>query len=88
MSGAKYVPSDIVLKKTDTSVSFVNNIGAVIKSVNDIIKQDKSKDYGDQLTNIVKYIYEIGKKENIETKQLWLESLPADIYLSRSPQKI
>ncbi len=81
-SGAKYVPSDIVLKKTDTSVSFVNNIGAVIKSVNDIIKQDKSKDYGDQLTNIVKYIYEIGKKENIETKQLWLESLPADIYLS------
>lgn len=86
-SGAKYVPSDIVLKKTDTSISFVNNIGSITKSINDVVQSENKKDLGDQLTNIVKYIYDLGKKENIETKKLWLDSLPAEIFINELRKK-
>ena len=82
-AGAKYVPSDVVKKKIDDSIVFVNNTGGILKSINNTVKTDTVIEAnGDQLTNIVKYLYEIGKKNNIKTKQMWLENIPAEIYLN------
>ena len=82
-SGAKYQPSDRIVLKTDESLNFINNVGYVTKSIKDVkVTNDKDKDYGDQLTNIVKYIYNLGKRENIVTNQLWLPSIPKVIYLN------
>lgn len=80
--GAKYVPTERIIKKYDDSVNFVNNYGAIIKTVNDLIKkEDNQNERGDQLTNIVRYLYELAQKENIETQKMWLDSLPEFIYL-------
>lgn len=85
-AGASYEPSDIIKKKVDTSMKFVSNIGSVIKKVDDVQYAPTKKD-GEQLTNIVKYIYELGKSENIKLKPLWLDNIPEVIKLDDVKKK-
>lgn len=85
--GAKYIPSDKITKKVDDSIAFVDNTGHIIKSINEIVKKDPSQDYGDQLTNIVKYIYNLGQKEQLVESQLWLDAIPDTIYVGNLRQK-
>ena len=88
-SGAPYFPSDITEKKVDNSVEFISNIGVTIKKLNDTTQKVISSQ-GEQLTNIVKYICGISKDNNITSKNLWLESIPENIYLEnlRSKYKV
>ena len=76
-SGAKYVPSDRIISKVDESLNYIDNTGYVIKTVKD---KDENKvqevDHGEQITNIVKSIYNIGVKEKIVTQKLWLDAIP------------
>lgn len=81
-AGARYVPSDRIIKKIDDSLYFINNVGATIKSSNDFVKKDTNEDLGDQLTNIVNYLDSMAKKENYKPKKLWLDPLPETIYLN------
>lgn len=80
-AGAKYVPTDMVVKKIDDSISFVNNVGYVTSQINTALKEESTEATGDQLTNITKYIIELAKKSNIKTSKLWLDSIPEEIYL-------
>lgn len=84
--GAPYFPTEKVKKKIDTSMNFVNNIGAVIKE-SDEIRIDKVAAQGEQLTSIVKYLSDIAEKENIKIKQLWLDKIPAFIFLDKLATK-
>lgn len=84
--GAPYFPTEKVKKKIDTSMNFVNNIGSVVKE-SDEIRTDKQAAQGEQLTSIVKYLSDIAKKENISIKQLWLDKIPAVIYIDRLTEK-
>lgn len=84
--GAPYFPTEKVKKKIDTAMNFVNNIGAVVKE-SDEIRTDKVAAQGEQLTNIVKYLSDIAKKENISIKQLWLDKIPAVIYIDKLATK-
>lgn len=87
-SGAKYTPSDKIQKKIDESINYIDNTGYVIKSIKDIDPNEVNvKDYGDELTNVVKYIYDLGNKEQIETTKLWLDSIPEVIYISNLKKK-
>ena len=85
-AGASYEPSDIIKKNVDNSMKFVSNIGSIIKKIDDTKKAPVKKD-GEQLTNIVKYIYELGKNENIHLKPLWLENIPEIIMLDKTKEK-
>ena len=85
-SGAPYIPADIVKKNVDNSIKFISNIGAVIKQV-DNSKKQKVNVKGEQLTNIVKYMYELAKKENIKAKPLWMENIPANIFIDKVKKK-
>ena len=86
-SGAKYVPSDKIIKKIDDSINFVSNTGEIIKSVEDAVVVDTTQDYGEQLTNLVKYMYDLGKKESIVTNKLWLDAIPEKIFLQNIKTK-
>lgn len=79
-SGAQYIPSDKPIKKVDTSISFVSNLGKIIKEVNNV-KPLALNSEGEQLNNIIKYLSSIAISENIKTKQLWLDKIPDMIYL-------
>lgn len=85
--GAKYVPTNKIIKKVDDSIAFIDNTGNVIKSVNDIVKKETNVDLGEQLTNIVKYIYNLGIKENIVTRKMWLDKIPEEIFIDEIKKK-
>lgn len=85
-AGAKYIPSNTTKKKEDKSIEFISNMGTTIKKVDDTITQEENTQ-GEQLTNIVKHLYNLGKEQNIKTKQLWLESIPENIYISDLREK-
>ncbi len=85
-TGAQYIPSDKIIKEVDTSVDFVNNIGIIVKEVEEQKKNQKSSE-GEQLTSIVKYLSDLAKKENIKINQLWLDRIPEKIYVDKLAQK-
>lgn len=85
-SGAPYMPSDIIRKSLDNSIKFISDTGTVIKEVGKRPKHTSKKE-GEQLTCIVKYMAELAEKENIHTRPLWLEDIPAIIYISQLRKK-
>lgn len=86
-AGEKYVPTDVIIKKEDDSINFINNVGYVTKSINNEVKKEVVEDNGDQLTNIVKYISDLGKKEDIHTTKLWLDAIPKEIFVENLKKK-
>ena len=85
-SGAPYYPSDMTKKKVDNSIQFISNIGAPIKEVADP-SQKVISSKGEQLTNIVKYIYQLAKQEQIQTHNLWLDTIPETIFVEDLKKK-
>ena len=79
-AGAPYIESDEIKPKIDTSIDFVSNTGLVIKNI-DNYSQINKEAKSDQVTNIVKYLAELAKRNNIHEESLWLESIPETIYL-------
>ncbi len=86
-AGAQYYPTEKRKKKVDQSITIVDNVGSPIKSLDtkkdDIIVQSK----GEEITNIIKYIVEEAKSENIQIEQLWLPRIPDVIYTDALKEK-
>ena len=80
-AGTQYVATDNVKKKYDRSLSFIDDVGNVIKNVEDVKEVKADKDAGDELSNIMRYICSSANRENLKTKNLWLDSIPGDIYV-------
>lgn len=77
-AGSPYIPSDKLQKKVDKSINFINNIGSTIKEVEEIPKINLTVK-GEQITNVVKYLSDIAKTNNIKVRQLWLSKIPGFI---------
>ena len=79
-AGAQYYPTEKRKKKVDQSVNFLDNVGNYIKTFdtkqNDIVVESK----GEEITNIVNYIVQTAKEENVSIPQLWLPRIPNMIY--------
>jgi S-DNA-T family DNA segregation ATPase FtsK/SpoIIIE len=86
-AGAKYNPVPKITKKINDDITFVDNSGEVIKTINDEVKKESIVDNGEQLTNIVNYLYNIAKKEKIHFSSLWLPSLANEIYYGNLVKK-
>ena len=85
-AGAQYFPSNIARKNENNSITFISNIGTVKKEVEDS-EQKTLESHGEQLINIVKYIYELAIQKGIRTEKLWLDSIPEDIYTNQIKKK-
>ena len=86
-AGAQYYPTEKRKKKVDSSINFLDNVGNYIKSLD--TKQDNVivESKGEELTNIVRYIVEEAKEENISINQLWLDRIPDLIYIKDLKEK-
>ena len=81
-AGASYIPSNIIKKKVDTSVEFISNIGSTIKRIDETVDTTTTNENkGEQLTNILRYICDLAKKEKISAENLWLDNIPENIFL-------
>ena len=79
--GTPYSPSDVIKKDYDRSLSFIDDRASVIKSISDDSGKKKVAADGDELSNILKYITLLAKKENVKAENLWLDSIPGDLDL-------
>ncbi len=82
-SGNAYVPTSTVKSKLDNSISFLNNTGEVYRSVvkkNDDVLTNKSKDMGEELINVLRYLISLAKEKGYPNQQLWLDNIPSVIY--------
>ena len=79
-AGALYYPSEEVKKEYDNSIEFISSTGRILKKVDDI-KKSSHDNKGEQLTNIVRYISDLARSENIHETPLWLNPIPETIYL-------
>lgn len=84
--GAKYFPSDKAKKVIDKSIDFVNNVGIVIKSIQES-SGNKGAAEGEELANILKYIIEAGKIEKLSSQKLWLDNIPSTILVDKLVEK-
>ena len=85
-AGAQYIPSNVPKKRLDNSIEFISNTGLVIKKIDDA-KQNFNNEKAEQLTSILKYIYLLAEKNNLKSKNLWLEDIPQDIYVNEIRKK-
>ena len=83
-AGGKYIPAQKTMKPIDTSIEFIDNVGKVIKNIEtkeqEVLKPQEN--LGEELSNVVNYLYDIAKEEKIKTKPLWLDKIPAFIKLN------
>ena len=85
--GAPYIPLDKPEKKVDNSIYFVDNVGNVLHKIDTSKKAVNEISKGEEVTNIMKYLIDVAKKENISIPQLWSDKIPEVIFTDELKQK-
>ena len=86
-AGAQYYPTEKRKKKVDQAVNFLDNVGNYIKSFDTKENEVVVESEGEEITNIVNYIVEEARKEQIALPQLWLPRIPDVIYVNDLKKK-
>ncbi len=82
-AGENYIPTEKVNKVLDTSINFINNIGYPIKTMETREKKEQlTPNQGEELINIVKYLGDLAKAQNIKCRPLWLAKMPEVIKIT------
>ena len=85
-AGALYIPQERVYKERDDSIVFIDEIGRSIKTIS-APKNENTVVKGEQLPQIVKYLNNLAKKENISIPKLWLDKLQENIFVDDLKKK-
>ena len=86
-AGAQYYPTEKRKKKVDQSINIVDNVGNTIKTLDTKQNEIQVPSQGEEITNIIKYIVEEAKEENIKIDKLWLDRIPDVIYIDKLKEK-
>ncbi|MEE3342495.1 MAG: type VII secretion protein EssC [Bacilli bacterium] len=84
--GAKYYPSEKIIKQVDKSVNFIDDTGNFIKSIQ-AGGGIKIEPQGEQLSAIMASIIEVSKISNKKAKRLWLNNIDPIILINNLIQK-
>ena len=85
-AGTKYIPRDKITKTVDRNVSFINDIGDTVKSI-ETSKNVELASLGEELPNILKYICEAASNKKLVADKLWLDPIPKEIYVNNLIKK-
>ncbi|MBR5969774.1 MAG: type VII secretion protein EssC [Lachnospiraceae bacterium] len=85
-AGAPYYPSQRVIKNRDDAVTVINANGRVIAEAN-TDRFAKVHNPPKQLDVLTDYISKISAKEGIQNWKMWLEPIPASIYVDQLSDK-
>lgn len=85
--GAPYYESEVRKTKQDLSLNFVNEIGNVMKSVEQKQKAEEGTFKGEELPNIINYLQTLAKNEKLVQNRLWLNRIPNEIFVEKLKKK-
>lgn len=86
-AGAPYFPSKEFKKPVDKNVYLIDNIGYIYKSLDNSSSKKNINPNGEELSNILKYVINVSNATNSKIRQLWMEKIPNNIYLSNLIKK-
>ena len=86
-AGAKYYPSKEFKKQIDKNIYFIDNIGSVYKSIDNVINKKGVKASGEELSNVLKYIINVSNEMNFKIRQLWMDKISNYIYINNLVKK-
>lgn len=86
-AGASYIESDKVITEKDNSVVFVDRNGRILSQLSPSSKAGLGKNPKKQLDIVTEYLKKTANDENIKIRPLWLEPIPAKIYLEDLSKK-
>lgn len=75
-AGAKYFPSDKIHTKVDKSIDFIDNMGQIIKTIQESSGQAAKEAQGEQLAAVMGEIIKVAGQVNKYAKKLWLDNVP------------
>ncbi len=84
--GAKYYPSEKIIKQVDKSINFIDDTGRFIKSI-EAENSINIESQGEQISAILKNIIEVSKKTNKTATRLWLNNIDPIILVDNLEQK-
>lgn len=84
--GAKYFPSNRIVKKIDKSINIIDDNGLKIKSI-EASSGEKKTANGEQISAILANIIEVAKSVNKKAARLWLENIPPIILVDNLIKK-
>ena len=85
--GAKYFPSEKIVKEIDRSVNILSDNGIPIKKIQASSGQKKVEAQGEQLAAIMKEIIKTAEQVNKKTRRLWLDNIPDIITIEDTIKK-
>lgn len=85
--GAQYYEQEIRKSKKDLSINFVDELGRVVKSIEDDKKEEIGTLKGEELPNIIKYLQTLAENEHLTPHKLWLERIPNEIFVEKLKKK-
>ena len=84
--GAKYYPSERIIKQTDKSINFIGDTGNFVKSI-EVGNQVRTEAKGEQLSAILNKIIEVSNELNKKAKRLWLNNIDPTITIAALEKK-
>lgn len=88
--GAAYTPLDYEqgAKRKDRYVQVIDSMGRVEKEVRELSSDAQNKEAKvKQVVGIVKYLSDLAEGENVKVRPLWLDEIPACIYIDEIIKK-
>lgn len=85
--GADYVPGETVEKKVDHSIQVVDNLGRVMMNAKTTGQRQTKGNRIKQIIAVVQYLSNLAKEEHISVRSLWLDPIPAFIYVDELEKK-
>ncbi|MDO4962585.1 MAG: type VII secretion protein EssC [bacterium] len=84
--GAKYYPSDKVLKQIDKNINIIDESCTFLKTIQSDSNEKKIA-HSDQITSILNEIIKIANIENKSARKLWLDNIPSIILVDDIEKK-
>jgi len=86
-AGVPYYESDKKVTLVDSTIDFIDDIGSIIKK-GDIKKSNTQYVHkGEELPNVLNYIIETAKTQDLKITPLWLGSIPGTIFIDKLKDK-
>ena len=85
-AGAKYYPSNDIVKKVSKSVDFIDDNARIIRSI-EMSDEEQQAAQGEQLAAIMNNVIEIAETTGQKARRLWLDNIPQTILIETLENK-
>ncbi|MEK8210802.1 type VII secretion protein EssC [Paenibacillus sp. FSL L8-0463] len=86
-AGAPYAPSDRMERTPDHNLTIIDTLGRIVKQTTVNKRKIRQANPEKQISRINEYLSHIAAEEGIKIRPLWLEPIPAVIYLHELKKK-